>query len=105
MSSNKKKIPEKQEELAKKTGLFHRKRFNLIYTGIIGLLFVTGMTLILVFSIGEAQNDYGFFAGLGVMGLAIILFTSRTTYKHSGPTKDTDEKEEEKNDGLQMRRR
>ncbi len=104
MSSNKKKIPEKLEEPIKKTGLFHKKRFNLFYTGIIGLLFVIGMTLILVFSIAY-ENDYGFFAGLGVMGLAIILFTSRSTYKHSGPTKDADEKEEEKNDGLQMRRR
>lgn len=103
MSSKKKKIPEK-EELSKKTGLFHRKRFNKVYTGIIGLLFIIGMTLILVFSI-VVQNDYGFFAGLGVMGLAIILFTSRTTYKHSGPTKDAEEKEEEKNDSLQMRRR
>ena len=104
MSSNKKKIPEKLEEPTKKTGLFHKKRVNLFYTGIIGLLFVIGMTLILVFSIAY-ENDYGFFAGLGVMGLAIILFTSRSTYKHSGPTKDADEKEEEKNDGLQMRRR
>lgn len=104
MSSKKKKIPEKQEEPTKKTGLFHKKRFNLLYTGIIGLLFIIGMTLILVFSIAY-QNDYGFFAGLGVMGLAIILFTSRTTYKHSGPTKDADEKEEEMNDTLKMRRR
>ena len=104
MGANKKKIPEKQEEPTKKTGLFHRKRFNLIYTSLIALLFVIGMTLILVFSIAY-ENDYGFFAGLGVMGLAIILFTSRTTYKYSGPTKDADEKEEENNDGLQMRRR
>jgi len=104
MSSKKKKIPEKEEETTKKTGLFHKKRFNLLYTSIIGLLFVTGMTLILVFSI-VLKNDYGFFAGLGVMGLAIILFTSRTTYRHSIPTKDADKKEEEKNDGLQMRRR
>ncbi|MHA1345500.1 MAG: hypothetical protein ACTSVO_10320 [Candidatus Heimdallarchaeaceae archaeon] len=105
MSSKKKTIPEEQEEPIKKTGLFHRKRFNLIYTGIIILLFITGMTLILVFSLGDTQSDYGFFAGLGVMGLSIILFTSRTSYKHSAPTKDAEEKEEEKKDTLQMRRR
>ncbi|MHA1201528.1 MAG: hypothetical protein ACTSQ4_03295 [Candidatus Heimdallarchaeaceae archaeon] len=104
MSSKKRNTPEKDEQPPKKTGLFHNKRFNLIYTGIIGLLFVAGMTLILVFSI-VLENDYGFFAGLGVMGLSIILFTSRTSYKHSIPSKDDDEKEEEKNDGLQMRRR
>ncbi|MBY9001570.1 MAG: hypothetical protein KGD64_11675 [Candidatus Heimdallarchaeota archaeon] len=104
MSSKKNKIPMEPEQLEKKTGLFHRKRFNRIYTSFIILLFIVGMTLILVFQIA-VQNEYGFFAGLGIMGLAIILFTSRTTYKHSAPTKDSEEKEEEKKDSLQMRRR
>ena len=102
--SKRNKIPE-EEQLPKKTGLFHRKRFNLIYTGIIIFLFILGMTLILVFTI-VVPNDYGFFAGLGVMGLAIILFTSRTTYKHSAPSNISNDKEqEEEDDGLQMRRR
>ncbi len=104
MSSKKKNTPEKEEQPTKKTGLFHNKRFNLIYTVIIVLLFVAGMTLILVFQV-FLDNEYGFFAGLGIMGLSIILFTSRTSYKHSIPSKDADEKEEEKNEGLQMRRR
>ena len=96
------------EQPEKKTALFHRKKFNLFYTGIIILLFIIGGTLILVFSlVPDITSDYGFFAGLGVMGLAIILFTSRTTYKHSAQSVDSDKKEEEeeKDEGLQMRRR
>ena len=104
--SLKRKIPEKQDESTKKTDIVDRKRFKLIYTGIIILLFIIGMTLILVFSLIEVDyKEYGFFTGLGVMGLAIILFTSRTTYKHSAPTKDDEESEEEKSDSLNMRRR
>ncbi len=105
MSLRKKKIPEKIDESKKKADMVDRKKFKLIYTGIIILLFVIGMTLILVFTLIEVEyGEYGFFAGLGVMGLAIILFTSRTTYKHSAPTKDAEE-EEENSDTLKMRRR
>ena len=107
MSLQKKKIPEKQDESTKKPDIVQRKRFKLIYTGIIILLFVIGMTLILVFAINPDHEYYsiGFPTGLGIMGLAIILFTSRTTFKHSAPKSDTEKKEGEKSDTLKMRRR
>ena len=82
--SSKKKSVEMNTHPEKKPPLFHRKRFNLIYTIVLSVLFVVGFSLILVFTI-IIPNDYGFWAGLGVGGLAIILFTSRTTYKHSVP--------------------
>ena len=103
--SSKKKIPEKTDEPPKKPPIFQRKRFNLIYTIVTATLFVIGGSLIIIFQIFVA-NQYGFFAGLGIMGLSIILFTSRTTFKHSAPQTTSDEDEGEKDDkGLQMRRR
>lgn len=105
MNSWKKRVKEETEPIEKKPPLFQRKRFNLIYTIVMIFFIVAGMTLVLVFSTA-VPNDAGFIGGLALSGIAIILFTSRSTFKHTAVTQN-DKKDEDKEDdeGLQMRRR
>jgi len=102
MSSQKSNKPKKEEESETKLPIAQRKYFNLIYSIVVYVLFGVGVILIIL-SYSILQEGYTIFIAFGVLGLAIILFTMRSSFRHSAP-QPTEEKEE-KDEGLKMRDR
>jgi intracellular septation protein A len=102
MSSKNRNKPAKEEELEEKLPIAQRKYFNLIYSSVVYVLFAVGVILIIL-SYSVLQEGYAIFIAFGVLGLAIILFTMRSSFRHSAP--QPSEEEEEKDEGLKMRQR
>ncbi|MHA1955272.1 MAG: hypothetical protein ACXAAM_05190 [Candidatus Heimdallarchaeaceae archaeon] len=102
MSSKNQNKPKKEEEIETKLPITQRKYFNLIYSIVVYVLFGVGVILIIL-SYSILQEGYTIFIAFGVLGLAIILFTMRSSFKHSAP--QPSEEKEEKDEGLKMRDR
>jgi FtsH-binding integral membrane protein len=102
MSSKNRSKPKKEEEIETRIPITERKYFNLIYSIVVYTLFAIGVILIIL-SYSVLQQGYAIFIAFGVLGLAIILFTMRSSFRHSAP-QPSEEKEEE-DDGLKMRTR
>ena len=102
VSSSKNRSKPKEEEFEPKLPITQRKYFNLIYSLVVYTLFAIGVILIIL-SYSILQDTYVIFISFGVLGLAIILFTMRSTFRHSAP--QPPEEKEEKDEGLKMRDR
>ena len=102
MSSKNQNKPKKEEELETKLPISQRKYFNLIYSIVVYVLFAVGVILIIL-SYTVLQEGFAIFIAFGVLGLAIILFTMRSSFRHSAP--QPSEEKEEKDEGLKMRDR
>ncbi|MHA1199035.1 MAG: hypothetical protein ACTSQF_06765 [Candidatus Heimdallarchaeaceae archaeon] len=99
-SKKKKKAQEMPEEVI--LPLMERPRFRLFYSITVYTLFSAGIILlILSYSILDG-NPYALFSALGILGVAIVLLTMRSSRKHSAPAQEEEEKDE---DTLQMRAR
>jgi len=104
MSSKSRSKPKKEEEVETKLPISQRKYFNLIYSLVVYTLFAIGVLLIILSYSNVFQQGYAIFIAFGVLGLAIILFTMRSSFRHSAP-QPSEEKEEEEDDSLKMRAR
>ncbi|MCG3220663.1 MAG: hypothetical protein H7641_04720 [Candidatus Heimdallarchaeota archaeon] len=102
MSSKNQNKLKKEEELETKLPISQRKYFNLIYSIVVYVLFAVGVILIIL-SYTILQEGFAIFIAFGVLGLAIILFTMRSSFRHSAP--QPSEEKEEKDEGLKMRDR
>ena len=105
MSSKKKKSKEEEEEVEDKLPIAQRRSFNIIYNVVMYSLFAIGVGFIVLSStnvLGDAS--WPFLVSLGIIGLAIVLFTMRSSFRATAPL-DTEEEKEEKDEGLKMRER
>ena len=102
MSSKNKNKSKKEEEIETRLPITERKGFNLIYSSVVYILFAVGVLLIIL-SYSVVENQYVIFIAFGVLGLAIILFTMRSSFRHSAPRPS--EEKEDKDEGLKMRER
>ena len=101
MSSKPKKEP--SEEFEGRVPLMQRPYFNLFYTFLVITLFSAGIILLILSYSVLSDTPSILFVSLGVIGLAIILLTMRSSYKNTAP-KAEEEKEKDDN-GLKMRSR
>ena len=102
MSSKSKNKLKTEDEIEEKLPITQRKYFNLIYSLVVYTLFAVGVILIIL-SYSILSEGVTIFIAFGVLGLAIILFTMRSSFRHSAPQPSEDT--EDKDEGLQMRNR
>jgi intracellular septation protein A len=102
MSSKSKNKPKIEDEIEERVPITQRKYFNLIYSLVVYTLFAIGVILIIL-SYSILKDTVVIFIAFGVLGLAIILFTMRSSFRHSAP--QPSEEPEDKDESLQMRSR
>ena len=104
MSSKTKSQSETSEEFERKVPLMQRPYFNMFYTFLVITLFSIGVILLILSYSVLSDMPSMLFVSLGVIGLAVILLTMRSSYKNTAP--QAEEEEEKKEDtGLKMRNR
>lgn len=104
MSSKKKQSQKHQPEIPeeKLLPLMERPRFRLFYQIVVYTILGAGVILLVLYYTIWQDQAVALFSSLGVLGVGIILFTMRSTRKHSAPPEEEEEKDE---DTLQMRTR
>ena len=103
MSSKAKSKKATSEEFEGKVPLMQRPYFNMVYTFLVITLFSVGVILLILSYSVLSDVPSILFVSLGVIGLAIILLTMRSSYKNTAPQAQEEEKKDD--NGLKMRNR
>ena len=103
MSSKAKSKKVTSEEFEGKVPLMQRPYFNMAYTFLVITLFSVGVILLILSYSVLSDVPSILFVSLGVIGLAIILLTMRSSYKNTAPQAQEEEKKDD--NGLKMRNR